>query len=215
MCKLGAVAPAQRNVDKRVAAFMAAPLHNRVEVLGSPCPVPASPGIYGWWFRQLPARIDTKRCLKRDGLTLLYTGISPKRPPANGAPPSSQTLRNRITYHYRGNAEGSTLRKTLGILLSEKLGIELRRVGSGNSMTFGAGEQNLSEWMAKNARVCWLVDPAPWLLEKRFIADLDVPLNLEGNGHNSFHPELTAARAKAVARARKLKIVKNPGIGGS
>ena len=38
---------------------------------------------------------------------------------------------NRIRYHFRGNAEGSTLRLTLGCLLIKPLGIELRRVGSG------------------------------------------------------------------------------------
>jgi hypothetical protein len=151
--------------------------------------------------------LDTKGCLKRGELTLLYTGISPKRPPTNGRPPSRQTLRHRIRYHFRGNAEGSTLRKTLGVLLAEALGIELRRVGSGKRMTFGVGEPLLSEWMADNALVAWVVDPEPWLLEARLIADLDVPLNLDGNRHHRFHPELTAARAQAVARARALPIL--------
>ncbi|WP_420481527.1 GIY-YIG nuclease family protein [Actinopolymorpha pittospori] len=36
---------------------------------------------------------------------------------------SSQNLRTRVCYHFRGNAEGSTLRLTLGCLL----GLELRR----------------------------------------------------------------------------------------
>jgi len=71
---------------------------------------------------------------------LLYKGISPKRPPANGRSPTSQALRDRIKYHYSGNAAGSTLRKTLGVLISEELGIELRRVGSGKRITFGQGE---------------------------------------------------------------------------
>jgi hypothetical protein len=170
-------------------------------------PVPAAPGVYGWWFRRLPTELEIDECLTRDGLTLLYTGISPKRPPANGRSPSTQTLRDRIRYHYRGNAEGSTLRKTLGILLSEPLGIELRRVGSGKRMTFDAGESRLSEWMAENALVSWLVDPEPWLLEAQFIADLDVPLNLDGNTRNKFHPELTARRARSVARARDLPVL--------
>jgi GIY-YIG catalytic domain len=46
--------------------------------------------------------------------------------------------------HYTGNAEGSTLRKTLGCLLANELGIQLWRVGSGNRMTFIEGEQALS-----------------------------------------------------------------------
>jgi hypothetical protein len=68
--------------------------------------------------------------------------------------------------------------------------------------------------MADNARVCWLVDTSPWLLEERFIANLDVPLNLEGNRRNRFHPQLTEARAAAVARARELGVIENPGVGG-
>ena len=114
-----------------------------------------------------------------------------------------KTLRDRIRYHYRGNAEGSTLRRTLGILLADELGLRLRRVGSGKRMTFGPGEPTLSEWMAENALVGWKDDSEPWLLEARFIANLDVPLNLEGNSHR-FHQELTSLRARAVAAARAL-----------
>jgi hypothetical protein len=151
----------------QLAEFTAAAAHTRENVLVSPCPVPPAPGIYGWWFRRLPTELlNADGCLKRSGLTLLYTGISPKRRPTNSRPLSKQTLRNRIRYHYSGSAEGSTLRKTLGILLSDAAGIELRRVGSGNRMTFGTGESRLSEWMAENALVSWLVDPGPWLLEE-------------------------------------------------
>lgn len=87
-------------------------------------------------------------------------------------------------------------------------------MGSGTRLTFGVGEQVLSAWMGENALVSWIVEPEPCLLEAFLIADLDVPLNLEGNAHNRFHPELTAARAKAVARALALPVITNPGIGG-
>jgi hypothetical protein len=93
--------------------------------------VPAEPGIYGWHFAEPPG----------EGLAagqLLYVGIAPKQMPTR---PSRQTLRSRIGYHYRGNAEGATLRLSLGSLL----GYELRRVGSGRRMTFGADERRLTE----------------------------------------------------------------------
>ncbi|MFJ8030526.1 GIY-YIG nuclease family protein [Streptomyces sp. NPDC096032] len=65
-------------------------------------------------------------------------------------------------YKFRGNAEGSTLRLSLGCLLD----LELRRVGSGKRLTFGqAGEAKLSQWMADNARVCWVEHDEPWTLE--------------------------------------------------
>jgi hypothetical protein len=180
----------------------------RGEVLSRPSPVPKSPGVYGWWFRSIPRAIDVSRCREWDGLTLLYTGISPTRPPTNGKPPSSQNLHQRIRYHYTGNAEGSTLRKTLGVLLADELGIELRRVGSGTRRTFGtAGEAALSGWMTGNALVSWVVCPEPWVLEEELIATLDVPLNLQGNAHNSFYPTLKRLRAEAEQTARNHPVI--------
>jgi hypothetical protein len=189
-------------------------LYARADVLIRPCPVPPRAGVYGWWFRHVPADMDTSGCRDFDGQVLLYTGISPRRPPMNGKPPSNQNLQKRILTHLTGNAEGSTLRKTLGCLLAIQLGIELRRVGSGNRMTFVHGEQALSEWMGENARVTWVERTAPWELENYLISQLDLPLNLGGNARNRFHQALSAARAAAVARAKTLPVEPNPGIGG-
>ncbi|MEW1829024.1 GIY-YIG nuclease family protein [Streptomyces sp. NPDC088196] len=163
------------------------------EVLARPSPVPAVAGVYGWHFEQSPhPDLDAGR--------LLYVGIAP-RYMANRT--STQNLRKRVRYHYRGNAAGSTLRLTLGSLL----GLELRRVGSGKRMTFGkAGEATLSEWMADNARVCWIERSEPWELESQFISRLDLPLNLDQNRHNAFHGQLKELRAQARLRARELPI---------
>ncbi|MGC2676620.1 MAG: hypothetical protein WA415_11555 [Mycobacterium sp.] len=107
--------------DGLIDRYLAAVPHSRSEVLRRPSPIPPTPGVYGWWFRCLPAAIDVSRCERKCDLTLLYVGISPSRPPRNGKPPSQQNIRKRITYHFRGNAEGSTLRKTLGCLLADEL----------------------------------------------------------------------------------------------
>ena len=176
--------------------------------------MPAGPDVYGWWFANSPAPIDLSTCKQSHGATLLYVGISPKRPPRNGRAPSGQTLRSRVWTHYAGNAEGSTLRKTLGCLLADELGIELRRVGSGRRMTFALGEQILSAWMAENALVSWVAVDSPWEVEEHLIATTDLPLNLMGNARNAFHPELTRVRARAVARAKAFPILPNPGAGG-
>jgi hypothetical protein len=184
------------------------------DVLARASPVPAQAGVYGWWFRQAPPFVVAEGCRQHEGLRLLYAGISPNRPPQNGRLPSKQNLRERIKYHYTGNGEGSTLRKTLGCLLADELGIQLRRVGSGNRMTFVEGEQALSAWMAENAYVSWVVRDRPWDLEDELIAALDLPLNLQGNSHNRFHSVLTAARARCVRQARALLVVPNPSIGG-
>jgi hypothetical protein len=189
-------------------------IYAREDVLARPSPVPAHAGVYGWWFRQLPPLVVAEGCRQHQDLRLLYVGISPNRPPRNGRPPSKQNLWERIKYHYTGNAEGSTLRKTLGCLLGDELGIQLRRVGSGNRLTFVEGEQALSSWMAENACVSWVVRERPWELEAELIASLDLPLNLQANSHNQFHPVLTAARARCVAQAKSLPVLPNPGIGG-
>ena len=75
----------------------------------------------------------------RDGISLSGILVMPPRE------------RVPLVIYYGGNAEGSTLRRTLGCLLAEQLGIELRRVGSGRRFTFLRGEQALSGWMAQNA----------------------------------------------------------------
>jgi hypothetical protein len=132
--------------------------------------------VYAWYFDELPhSGLDPAGCHRFEGLPLLYTGISPKRPPVTGAPGSKQNLRKRVRYHYRGNAEGSTLRLTLGCLLAEQLGIELRRVGSGKRLTFAAGEAVLSDWMGAHAFVCWMPTGTPWEVESEAITSLDLP----------------------------------------
>src|SRR5450755_129257 len=175
---------------------------SRQDVLARPAPVPARAGVYGWWFRRWPSLVAASSCCHHDGLALLYVGISPKQPPRNGRPASTQSLAERIKDHYTGNAEGSTLRKTLGCLLAGELGIQLRRVGSGKRMTFVEGEQALSAWMAENAYVSWVVRESPWDLEDRLIAALDLPLNLKGNSRNLFHPVLTEVRTSSIAQAK-------------
>ncbi|MEW2081275.1 GIY-YIG nuclease family protein [Streptomyces sp. NPDC005283] len=168
-------------------------LWSAAEVLARPSPVPAVAGVYGWHFDEAPAQ----------GLVtgqLLYVGIAPRHMSNR---PSTQNLRKRVRYHFRGNAAGSTLRLTLGCLL----GLELRRVGSGGRMTFGrVGETVLTQWMAEHAQVCWLEHEEPWTMESKLIAKLDVPLNLDQNRHNRFHATLSKLRADARIRARELPI---------
>ena len=61
--------------------------------------------------------------------------------------------------------------------------------------------------MGVNAFVCWTEHPEPWTLEEELIARFDLPLNLDQNKHNAFHPELSAVRRAAKRRAAELAIV--------
>lgn len=177
-------------------------LWTRTEVLEPSSPVPASPGVYAWYFRDIPPGLSPEGCIRSGDLTLLYVGISPKRPPVDALKPSKQTLRSRVRYHYRGNAEGSTLRLTLGCLLAERLGITLYRVGSGKRMTFCDGEEVLSAWMAENAFVCWTVTDEPWVLETTLIGSVNLPLNIDQNVGSASRELVREVRrtAKEVAR---------------
>lgn len=85
---------------------------SRTEVMSRPTPVPAVNGVYFWWFKEIPPCVPTEGCLTHEGYTLLYVGISPDK---KGKPNSRANLKTRIKTHYSGNAEGSTLRRTLGV----------------------------------------------------------------------------------------------------
>lgn len=183
-----------------------AKLYTRTEVLAKPTAAPAAAGVYGWYFDTPPGATPFEEAYAWQGWRLLYVGIAPKRP-TPGKPPSTRTLSHRLREHYNLNAEGSTLRLTLGCLL----GLELRRVasqkhpGTAKRRTFGpGGEQRLNEWMATHARVVWHECSEPWALEHEILKRLPLPLNLEANSHSSFHADLTALRAAAKARARSL-----------
>lgn len=102
-------------------------LYTSSEVISRRSPVPNAPGVYAWYFDARLPLIDMQRCHRIDDRALLYVGISPKAPSLT-ANPSRSTLRKRICPHYRGNAEGSTLRRTLGCLLAPALRIKLRCV---------------------------------------------------------------------------------------
>ena len=184
----------ERDIAPQADALLnPARLWTRAEVVvrARDCPVPRQAGVYAWYFREVPPGVPPTDCRQALGATLLYVGISPKKLP------SGQDLRGRIRYHYCGNAEGSTLRLTLGCLL----GIPLRRVGSGRRRTFADGEERLSEWMARNALVIWLPTTEPWLLEEQLIATVSLPLNLDQNRQHAFHARLSALRSDARARA--------------
>lgn len=123
-----------------------------------------------------------------------------------GKPNSRSNLKKRIKTHYSGNAAGSTLRRTLGVLLSSSSGFPLRRVGSGSRMTFThPGEQWLDVWMEKNARVHWIPVEAPWELEDKLITSIPLPLNIQGNAHE-FKITLSEMRRLAAAEARLMEI---------
>ena len=188
-------------------------LYSASEVLARPSPVPALPGIYAWYFSEIPEGIDVTGCHSRDGKILLYLGISPSAPPKNGKAPSRSNIRRRLQTHYAGNASGSTLRLTLGCLLASKLGIGLRRVGSGGRYTFtNPGEQVLDTWLAANAFVGWHTCESPWQVEKMILSSgLPLPLNIADNPCAAHKAHLSPIRRAARVTADKLDVIADNG----
>ena len=150
---------------------------------------PREPGIYGWYFDKLPPKVPHRKCIRISGRRLLYIGIT------------ETDLSNRIlSQHFKGNAEGSTLRRKLGCLLRKKLGLKLQK--NGKRLTFGEGEAKLSRWMAKHARVYYWVSNRPAQLERIAILRYSPPLNADYNNTHPFYPRL-----KKIIDACKLKAV--------
>jgi hypothetical protein len=188
-------------VQELVSLIKPAILYSRNTVLSTQSPIPQESGLYAWYFKEVPPAVPTNGCIVKEQHTLLYVGISPKN--LN----STQNLRKRIVTHFKGNAEGSTLRLTLGTLLTEQSGFPLRRVGSGKRMTFThSGEQWLDEWMAENAFVCWTCHPTPWEIEKDILQRISLPLNIQDNTHHPFSSHLSDKRKHAKRLARDSEI---------
>ena len=160
----------------------------RCEVLNQPCPVPAARGLYGLFFRDIPPGVATTRAIVHQGVTLLYAGSAPPR--SSG----TSTLRRRIPPHYRGPASGSALRLMLGCLLAEQLGINL--TGPPRRLTFGIGEETLSEWIAANVFVAWVEHPTPWAIEADAIQRLRPPLNSGEHRGTPLHQTLADLRQR-------------------
>jgi hypothetical protein len=101
-----------------------------------------------------------------------------------------------------------------GVLNPEKLWSRVEVVGArpspsrpASNTSFSDGEHALSSWMSTNAFVCWHAHAEPWTLEEELISRYDLPLNLDQNKHNAFHPELSTARKAAKQRAAELPIL--------
>ena len=50
-------------------------LYSRVDILARPCQVPNEPGVYAWFFKEVPPGVPTDGCIRHGDLTLLYVGF--------------------------------------------------------------------------------------------------------------------------------------------
>lgn len=188
-------------------------LIDRAGVLARRCSVPRSPGVYAWYFADVPPIIDTSTCLQVDGLTLLYVGACPDEPPMEGRATTFSTLRRRLQTDYAGNAAVSNLREMLGCLLADALRISLRRVRAGTRYTFtDPGEKVLDRWMAENAFVTWRKSDKPWELQDAILrSNQSIPLNVRDIPRSQERMALQMVMHEAIRRANSLPIVTESG----
>lgn len=163
-------------------------------------PPPAGPGVYGWYFLRAPKplrkrefrhpekhRVRVRRWLFRKW-TLLYVGKH------------DQDLGRRIVdEHFDGElVRGktmSTMRMSLGCVLASTLGLALETRGK-DGYTWGIkGEEDLSGWLCKHARVAWSETGICGDAERRAIKAFDLPLNRQGNEDHPFHDMLGRMRS--------------------
>ena len=129
------------------------------------------PGLYSWWVDEVGAAALTRGLGLPIESGLIYAGLA-------GATrwPSGQRSKNTLwlriaTMHLAGKHEFSTFRRTIGAILAAERD------------STDVDELALSEWMRAHLRVATVAfDDRDDLgrLEKRILAALDPPLNLQG-----------------------------------
>ena len=165
------------------------------DLLSDPGQIPREPGLYGWFFAPTALALDAAGCFCQDGWPLLYLGL------AQGRAESLGHLRGRIvSQHLRGNAGSSTLRRSVGSILRDALGLRLQLGTSRGSDNWGAGEAVLTGWLASHARVIWCEGASPWVSERQILAGgaLRLPLNIQHNAAERVRPLLQDLRRQAV-----------------
>lgn len=172
------------------------PIHKIEDILKNNIKVPKAKGIYAWYFNELPPYIPAKKYIKIDGWTLLYVGI------AGDTPESSATLHSRIKGMHLGNGGESSLRDSLGALLTKKLAIRPTKRGDSTRFMDEDGEK-LTDWLRSHAQLNFLTDSFPWEVEDHILADYGhlLPLNSSKNKNNGFRKELKKIKADCKSNA--------------
>lgn len=146
------------------------------EVLNKPSAAPDEPGIYAWWFDELP-NVPLEGALEQCGFRLAYIGIAAYR---EG---SRRTLRQRLRNHCKGPIATSTLRRSLAAILIDKLDLH-PFVEAGKIRLSHTEETRLSGWLASNGRVAWITNDTPWVYETELLKNgPPLALNIKGNDH--------------------------------
>lgn len=175
------------------------------DVIANPTQLPAHPGAYAYYVDVELPLVPIKECHKHNGLYLVYVDSSPQDEPV-GLTQRKGDVKKRVTGDTRRDARASTFRRSLGCLLADELGLQLRRINK-NTVTFHNGEKTLSEWIANHVSVALIEVPSPWVVRNALHQNLFIPLNHTTGNKHPFHDELIDLRNKATQLAKELPIV--------
>jgi hypothetical protein len=154
---------------------------------------PTKPGVYAWFLDE-PTALPT---LPNQGADPIYVGMS------------SNLAQRGDENHFRNGGSGfSTLRRSLGPLLKQRLDLRAQPRGRGagdqNYRCYrfdDAGEDRLTKWMHRHLRVAVAAHPEPDDIERELIACAQPPLNLT-RWSNPHAVEINALRKACVEEAR-------------
>ena len=179
-----------------ISALLAPPkLVTAADILDDRTVVPDVGGIYGWWFNAELPDVPTEGTQSNEGYRLLYVGIAPRAPSAEGSR-SSSTLRKRIVRnHLASRIASSTLRRSLAWILSETLNLTINRNAAGKATMSRDDEARLTMWMSRYAAVSFLPHESAWQIEQALVGSgtPTLPINIKGAGHE-FKARLSAMR---------------------
>ncbi len=158
---------------------------------------PNKPGIYSICLRDAadpPPHCGQVTFTNFKRLRVLYVGI------AGTEGTKRASLRARAYFnHFGGNAGGSTVRKSLGVLFGYKQIPRDRDPTTGKTKFSARDESALSNWMRTSLVVFFAQQSRPWEFEDALIARFNPPLNLDKNANPvnaGFRASLSALRRR-------------------
>ena len=141
--------------------------------------IPDGPGVYALLLDD-PEALEP--ALRRAGLRLDPLRLGERAVLYLGA--SEDSLRRRLKCHLSDDTFRSNFRMTLGAVLAEELGLEVRRPQAGRRFSFEpTSEAILSAWIGRNISVAIRESGHALVEEKTLIALNDPLLNIAGRRH--------------------------------
>jgi hypothetical protein len=124
----------------------------------------------------------------KDGFDLLYVGATMSH------------LRRRVLDHLTGNSRSSSLRMTVGALLTLELGLDPVGDGSRTYFHFGDGERRLTNWLVANTRIACVPSVDPFHEEKQILANAPLPFNISERKRHPYSKYLMTLRSYFAGR---------------